>query len=128
VEAADVLDAYAAAWSRGEPEAAWEFHADEVVMHLPGQGSLAGTHRGREAVIAAIRELLARTDGLPVEVEVIDRLTSPDRVAMLLREAASRDEDHLEFRRVNVYRVRDDKIVEIDIFEADHYDVDAFFG
>ena len=31
-------------------------------------------------------------------------------------------------RRVNVYRVRDGKITEIDIFEADQYDVDEFVG
>lgn len=29
---------------------------------------------------------------------------------------------------MNLYRVREDKIVEIDIFEADQYDVDEFFG
>jgi ketosteroid isomerase-like protein len=128
MDAAAVLDAYAAAWGRGDPEAAFEFYADDVVMRLPGRGSLAGTHTGRDAVIDAIRGLLDRTDGLPVEVEVIDRLTSPDRVALLLREAASRGSEHLELRRVNLYRVSAGKIVEIEIFEADQYEVDAFFG
>jgi uncharacterized protein (TIGR02246 family) len=128
MDAAAVLDEYAAAWARGDPETAFSFYADDVVMRLPGHGSLAGVHDGRAAVIAAIRALLARTDGLPVEVEVIDRLVSPDRVAMVLRERATRGQEHLDLRRVNVYRVRDDRIVEIDVFEADQYDVDAFFG
>ncbi len=128
MEASAVLDEYAAAWGRGDPEGAFTFYADDVVMHLPGGGSLAGTHRGREAVVSAIRALLDRTDGLPVEVEVIDRLTSRDRVALLLREATTRGADQLEIRRVNVYRVRDDQIIEIEIFEGDQYAVDAFFG
>ena len=128
MDAGAVLDAYAAAWGRGDPEAAFEYYADDVVMHLPGRGSLAGHHRGREAVIAAITALLRRTDGLPVEVEVIDRLVSPDRVALLLREAASRGSEELDLRRVNVYRVAGGKITDIEIFEADQYDVDEFFG
>jgi hypothetical protein len=97
-------------------------------MRLPGRGSRAGTHEGRDAVITAIARLLARTDGLPAEVEVLDRMVSEERVALLLREAVSRGDERLELRRINTYRVRDDKIVEIDIFEADQYDVDAFFG
>jgi len=122
------MDAYAGAWGRGDPEAAFTWYADDVVMRLPGRGSLAGEHRGREAVIATIKALLARTDGLPAEVEVLDRLTSPERVALLLREAVSRGDERLELRRVNTYRVRDGRIVEIDIFEAHQYAVDEFFG
>jgi len=128
MDAGSVVAQYAAAWSRGEPESAWAFYAEDVVMRLPGRGSLAGTHAGREAVIDAIGKLLARTDGLPAEVEVLDRLVSEERVALLLRESVSRGDDRLELRRINAYRVRDDKIVEIDIFEADQYDVDEFFG
>ncbi len=44
-----------AAWERGDAEAAWQFYADDVVMNLPGRGSLAGAHVGRANVIAAIR-------------------------------------------------------------------------
>ena len=64
----------------------------------------------------------------PVEVDVIGRLVSPTRVAMLLHEVAVRGDQRLELRRVDVYEVRDDQIVSIDAFEADQYDVDEFFG
>lgn len=123
-----VLAAYGAAWERGEPEQAWAYYADDVVMRLPGRGSLAGVHEGRDAVISAISDLLARTSDTTAEVEVVDRLVSDDRIALVVREAVARDDDHLELRRVNVYRVRDGKIVEIDIFEANQYEVDEFFG
>ena len=119
---------YAAAWERGDPEAAWAFYADDVVMRLPGRGRLAGVHAGRDAVVATIRALLDRTSAASVEVEVLDRLVSGDRIAMVLREAVVRGDQRLELRRVNVYRVDDDKIVEIDIFEASQYEVDEFFG
>ncbi len=98
-------------------------------MRLPGRGALAGEHRGREAVIAAIEALLARTSGdSSPEVEVLDRLVSTERVALVLREAVVRENDRIELRRVNVYRIDAGKIVEIDIYEANQYEVDAFFG
>jgi hypothetical protein len=47
VEASEVMAEYAAAWEGGDPERAWSFYADDVVMRLPGRGALAGEHRGR---------------------------------------------------------------------------------
>jgi ketosteroid isomerase-like protein len=122
------MAAYAGAWERGDPEAAWAFYADDVVMRLPGRGPLAGAHEGRAAVVTAIRALLARTSDVAAEVEVLDRLVSGDRVALVLREAVVRDGERLELRRVNVYRVHDGQIADIDIYEANQYEVDAFFG
>jgi ketosteroid isomerase-like protein len=124
----DVMRAYAEAWGRGEPETAFGFYADDVVMHLPGRGGLAGVHEGKSAVIAAIRALLARTDGATATVEVIDRLVSDARVALVLREVVVRGDRTLDLRRVNVYRVRDGLICDIRIFEADQYEVDEFFA
>jgi hypothetical protein len=79
-------------------------------------------------VIAAIQALLARTGDASVEVEVLDRLFSGDRVAMVLREATVRGSQRLQLRRVNLYRVAGGKIVDIDIYEANQYEVDEFFG
>jgi ketosteroid isomerase-like protein len=127
MDASEVMAAYAAAWEAGDPKRAWSFYADDIVMRLPGRGSLAGDHRGRPAVIAAIQALLARTSDSTAEVEVLDRLVSGNRVAMVLREAVVRDGKRLDLRRVNVYRVENGRIVDIDIYEADQYEVDEFF-
>src|SRR4051794_10936446 len=81
VSADEVVAEYAAAWHRGAPEEAWAYYADDVVMRLPGRSALAGVHEGRAAVIAAVGALLARTDGAPPEVHVVDRLVSGERVA-----------------------------------------------
>ena len=128
MHAEDVIRAYADAWSRGDPDAAFEFLADSVVMRLPGRGESAGTHRGRDAVVQVIRALLSRTSDLSAEVDVLDRLVSEKRVALLVREAVTRGNDRLELRRVNLYTVDNGRITEIDIFEADQYEVDEFFG
>jgi ketosteroid isomerase-like protein len=122
------MEAYAAAWERGDPETAWTFYADDVVMRLPGRGSLAGEHQGRKQVIATIQALLDRTSDSSADVEVLDRLVSDDRVALVLRESVIRGHERLDVRRINVYRVQDGTIAEIDIYEANQYEVDAFFG
>jgi ketosteroid isomerase-like protein len=127
MNADDTVAAYAAAWAAGDPERAWTFYADDVIMRLPGRSDLAGEHRGRASVIAAIQALLARTGDGTAEVQVLDRLSSADRVALVLREVVTRDTARLEIRRVNVYRVDRGRIAEIDIFEADQYAVDDFF-
>ena len=128
MNADEVLAEYAAAWARGDPETAFTYYADDVVMRLPGRSRESGVHVGKPAVVAAIQSLLERTGEDPVEVIPIDRLVSGDRVAMLIREVVTRGDEVLDLRRVNVYTVRDDRIVEIDIFEANQYEVDAFFG
>ena len=102
MRAEEVLAAYGAAWERGDPEAAWAFYADDVVMRLPGRGRLAGVHQGREAVIAAIEALLERTGNDAVEVEVLDRLLFGERGALVVRDAVRRRDEHLELRLVNL--------------------------
>lgn len=128
MNASEVMAAYAAAWESGDPETAWTFYADDVVMRLPGRGSLAGEHKGRKQVIATIQALLDRTSDSSADVEVLDRLVSGDRVALVLRESVIRGHERLDLRRINVYRVHDGAIAEIDIYEANQYEVDAFFG
>jgi len=128
MDAEEVVAAYAAAWNDGDTERAWSYFADDVVMRLPGRGALAGEHRGREAVLGAIRALLERTSESYAHVDVIDRLVSDDRVALVLREIATRGDERLEHRRVSLYRVVNGHIVDIDIYEANQYEVDAFFG
>jgi ketosteroid isomerase-like protein len=123
-----VMVAYLDAWSRGDPEGAFALYADDVVMRLPGRTPEAGTHSGREAVAASIRSLLGRLDGLEVEVRAIETAFGPTRAFILVHERGKRGDAVLDIRRVNTYRVRNGKIVEIEIFEGDQYDVDGFFG
>jgi hypothetical protein len=59
---------------------------------------------------------------------LIDRLTSDERVALLVRERFKRPEGDIVIRRANVYRILGDEIAELWIFEGDQYEVDALLG
>jgi ketosteroid isomerase-like protein len=54
----------------GRP-AGFGFFADDVTLHVPGRSSLAGEHRGREAVEGYLRAALDRAHGAQVEVEPV---------------------------------------------------------
>lgn len=121
-----VIEQYLAAMERGDRDAAVALYSDDVVVHVPGRSRFAGARRGREEVLAYLRvavELAVRG----IEVELIDVLAGEsDRVALLLRERLLGASGELVLRRANVYTVRDDRIVEIRIFEHDQYAIDAY--
>lgn len=120
-----VMERYAAAVRRGDWAAAYALLADEVVAHVPGRSALAGERRGRESVIAYIEAARAKSRGTDVEVELLETLSSEERVMLLVRERFARAEGVVEIERANVYSVRDGAIVEAWIFEGDQYAVDA---
>jgi len=127
VSAQEVLRAYVQAIRSGDRPAAFGLFADDVVGHVPGRSPVAGEKRGKAAVVGYIEDAVARAHG-DVEVELLDSLVGHDHVALLVRERLADGERVLDIRRANVYRVRDDRIVEVWIFEHDQYAVDEWFA
>ena len=83
---------------------------------------------GRAAAVAYIEAARAASHGAGVEVELVDLLTSDERFALVVRERFTTDGGPVEIARANVYRVRDGRIAEVWIFEADQYAVDTLLG
>jgi ketosteroid isomerase-like protein len=95
---------------------------------VPGRSKLAGERRGRAAAMEYMSAGRALSRDADMELEVVDALTSDERFALIVRERFHRDDGPVDIRRANVYRVRGDEIVEIWIFEADQYAMDALIG
>jgi ketosteroid isomerase-like protein len=128
VAAVEVIDRYVGAVRRGDWTAAYSLLAEDLVAHVPGRSALAGELRGREAAIAYIEAARAKSPGAEVEVELIDTLSSEERVMLLVRERFAREDGFVEIGRANVYTVRDGAIVEVWIFDADQYAVDELLA
>lgn len=124
VTAGELMTDYLAAARRGDWDTAFGYFADDIVFHIPGRSSFAGERRGKAAARDYIETIREHHRG-QIEVELIDMLTSGERVVLLVRERFLGDGDPVEIRRANVYRVQGDEIVEISIFEANQYTVDA---
>jgi ketosteroid isomerase-like protein len=116
---------YLAAAKRGDWDTAFGYFADDIVIHIPGRSPLAGDRYGKDAAIGYIQAIRNHYRDGEIELELIDMLASDERVALLVRERLHGDGPPVEIRRANVYRVQGDAIVELSIFEADQYTVDA---
>jgi uncharacterized protein len=123
--ARELMTDYLAAARSGDWDTAFGYFADDIVMHIPGQSSFAGDHTGKETAVRYIQAIRDHYPDGKIEVELIDMLTSEDRVALLVRERFLGEGAPVEIRRANVYRVVDGAIAEISIFEADQYVADA---
>ena len=127
MSAAQVMQRYRDAASRGDFDAAFGMFSEDIVFRIPGSSDWAGEHRGRDAAMAYIDH--ARAIGTGVSVRVIDQLVSDERFCLLVEERFHRDgAEDVVIRRANVYRVRGDEIAEVWIFEADQAEVDALLA
>jgi ketosteroid isomerase-like protein len=116
---------YLAAAKLGDWDNASTYFAQDILVHIPGRSPLAGDRRGKDAAVGYIQAIRDHYRDGKIELELIDMLTSGERVALLVRERFHGDGPAVEIRRANVYRVQGDQIAEISIFEADQYAVDA---
>jgi uncharacterized protein len=101
--------------------------ADDVVFHVPGRGSLAGDHSGKEAVLSYLAKL-AQSTGSTLRYDPDAFIADDEQVAVLLRIRGTRDGRILDERGVHVFRVADGKITERWSFPYDSYVIDDFFS
>ena len=107
-----------------DPAAFAEHTHEDMVVHFPGTGALAGDHHGRGALGRRIREIT----GNPLQVEVVDVLGSDNHAVGVYRMTARRGDASLTWLHMNLYRVVDGRIKEVwqNPYEQDA--VDAFFA
>ena len=126
--ARELMTVYLDAARRGDWDTAFGYFADDIVMRVPGRSRLAGDRHGKQAAVDYIQTVRDHYREGGIELELVDMLEGDRRVALLVVERFHRDGRTVEIRRANVYRVEDDAIVEITIFEADQYAVDELTG
>jgi ketosteroid isomerase-like protein len=120
----ELMTEYLAAARRDDWDTAFRYFAEDMVIHIPGRSAFAGDRVGKAAAVSYIQAIRNHYRHGNIELELVDMLSSDERVALLVRERFHGDGPPVEIRRANVYRVRDEQIVEISIFEADQYAVD----
>ena len=124
----ELMTEYLDAARRDDWDTAFGYFAEDIVMRVPGRSRLAGDRHGKQAAVDYIQTMREHYREGGIELELVDMLEGDERVALLVVERFHRDGRTVEIRRANVYRVEDDAIVEITIFEADQYAVDELTG
>jgi ketosteroid isomerase-like protein len=119
-----LLDAFA----RRDLETILAVVPEDVVWHFPGRrGRLAGTHRGRDAVLAflaAVQELTAGT----FHLDLLDVTASDAHAVALFRGHGERDGRRLDNPTSLVMRIEAGRIVEVREFVWDLFHVDEFWS
>jgi ketosteroid isomerase-like protein len=126
-DTSEIMKNYVGAWMRNDWEAAMAFWADDIVHHVPGRHRLAGDFAGKQAFLDAYERVFRELGGTIEVVGVHDVLVSDDHAVALVTERAVRGHHSLDFDRVVVYHLRDDKIVETWSHDYDPYALDEFW-
>ena len=121
----EVITAYGTAMRSGDWATGIGFFADDIVGYVPGRSELAGVKRGKAAVVEYLNAVISHVRNR-VDLVIVDTLIGGEHVGLLVREILGEGDDRIEIRRLNVYKIVDDQIVEIRIFEADQYAVDEW--
>ena len=124
-ETIEVLRRYAASWREGDLEGLLGAYADDAVFHYFGSTDVAGAHVGKEAAVGAMVVLSTRAQR--ELLEIVDILAGDELGSIVARERLTRDGEVAEVRRVLVYRVVAEKIVECWVLDEDQALIDRFW-
>lgn len=124
----EIVRRYFDAVARGDLQAVGEAFADDIEWHQPGQGSLSGAYRGKEAVFALLGQFMDRSGGTFLIDSVGPLMGQGDRVATPLHFRAEKPGASMSMSGVDVLRVADGKIREVWLFSEDQAAEDAFWG
>ena len=123
---ARVLEDYCDAWRAGDLARIFGSYHDDFTLHYFGDSPLAGTHRGKPSALAALGEATRRS-GRQL-VEIVDVLTGRELGAIVAIERVGTAGETTDTRRVLLYRVRDDQLVECWLYDQDQRLVDRLWS
>jgi uncharacterized protein len=121
-----IVKRYADAWVANDVKAIVDSYHDEVVFHYFGRSPLAGTHRGKSACLAILKQARERTNRRLLSIR--DGLAGEHFGLIVAVERFERDGTSVEIERMLRYRVRDGKLAECWIYDEDQRLVDEYWA
>ena len=104
-----------------------DLFAPDAVWVVPGDGAMAGVHRGREAIFRFLARLPKETDGT-YSSELVDVLVSDGRAAALYRASGERHGRRLDLDQVLLFRIEDGLVHEVLALPSDPAVFEAFWA
>lgn len=101
-----------------------EVFAADIVWHLPGHHPLAGTKNGVDEVLAFFGNL--NKAGIQVDLVGLDTF-GDDGVIEVHRGHGEYNGGKLDALNCTLYKVKDDRISEVQVFIGEQHHVDLFF-
>ena len=104
-----------------------DLFAPDAVWIVPGDGAMAGVHRGREAIFRFLARLPKETGG-SYSSQLVDVLASDDRAAALYRASGERRGRRLDLDQVLLFRIEDGLVREVLALPSDPGAFEAFWA
>ena len=104
-----------------------EVFAPDAVWTVPGDGTMAGVYRGREAIFHFLGRLPKETGGT-YGSQLVDVLASDDRAAALYRASGERNGRRLDLDQVLLFRLQDGLVHEVLALPSDPAAFEEFWG
>jgi ketosteroid isomerase-like protein len=101
--------------------------ASDAVWTVPGNGVMAGAHRGPEQILRFLARLPKETNGT-YTTRLLDVLASDDRAAALYRASGERRGRRLDLDQVLLFRIEDGLVREVLALPADPAAFEAFWA
>jgi ketosteroid isomerase-like protein len=98
-------------------------HADDVVVHFPGRGPMAGDYKGKDGVAQMFQRQMEILDA-PPQIENHDILASDDHAVVLNTVRGTRSGQTLEQQQIVVMHIKDGKIAEVWLQFSDQQGMD----
>lgn len=114
------------AFARGDGFRLRDVFADDAVWTVPGEGVMAGTFRGRDAIFRFLARLPKETGGT-YRSRLVDVLASDERAAALYRASGERRGRRLDLDQVLLFRLRDGVVSEVLALPSDAQAFDEFW-
>jgi ketosteroid isomerase-like protein len=111
------------ALSKRDMEGFLSHHADDVVIHFPGRGPMAGDYRGKDGVGQMFQKQMQILDS-PPEIENHDILANDDHAVILNKVRGSRGGKTLDQQQVVVMHIKGGKIAEVWLQFSDQQGMD----
>jgi len=116
-----------AAFMRGDAEAARPAFADGVVWHVSGRGPLSGDFHGFDEIARWGGHLYEKSGGT-IQEDLHEVMANDSTAFQWVTYKATREGRTIEDESVNVFRIRNGKVVECWVFFGKLYDFDAFWS
>jgi ketosteroid isomerase-like protein len=103
---------------------------DDLAVHVPGSNQLSGDYKGKDEFFTGlIGKIMGLTEGqFALEPHDVLGSTTGDHAVGVYTMKATRGDKKLEWRHVNVYHVRDEKLAEIFFTPHDYEEWNEFWS
>ena len=111
--------------SKRDIEGFLSHHTDDVVLHFPGRGPMAGDYRGKDGLAQMFQKQMEILDA-PPQIENHDILASDDHAVVLNKVRATRGDKTLDQNQVVVMHITGGKISEVWLQFSEQQAMDEF--